>query len=204
MASPVDLKMPKLLVTHLVICTRSLWRSEIRIVRCSGDFAALAELYDLRLKRELALDSCVANLPLSDYRCRAHTNLPPKETMKLRTVSRRALAAANPKCRDVVQFFNLRDVFTNVASAATVNILASSASTSASTAGAGAATANFSFTFGAGPPASSTSSSGQSRKAACQECEKALVSSNNDYNCSRVNDAIATFPQAVSRYVHLS
>ncbi|KAG8918841.1 hypothetical protein FRC00_012022, partial [Tulasnella sp. 408] len=166
-----------------------------RIVRCSGDFAALAELYDLRLKRELALDSFVANLPLSDYRCRAHTNLSPKETMKLRIASRRALATANPKCKDVVQFFNLRDVFINVASPATVNILAPIAST----AGAGAATANFPFTFGAGPTLSAASSSGQARKAACQECEKALVSSNSDYNCSKVNDAIATFPQAVSR-----
>ncbi|KAG8915418.1 hypothetical protein FRC01_003667 [Tulasnella sp. 417] len=163
-----------------------------RVVKYSGDFAALAELYELRLKREVALDSFVAGLPLSEYRCRTHANLSPKETMKLRVVCRKALATANPKCKDVVQFFNLRDVFSNVAAPPAVNILTAIASPSA----AGAATANFSFTFNAGSP---LASSGQSRKAACQECEKALASPNNDYNCSRVNDVIATFPQAVSR-----
>ncbi|KIO20631.1 hypothetical protein M407DRAFT_29740 [Tulasnella calospora MUT 4182] len=125
-----------------------------RVLRYSGDFAALSELYHLRLKRELALDSFVEGLPLSDYRCWSHKDLSSKETKKLRMASRRALAVADPKCQDVVQFFNLQEVFSHVACG---------------------------------------------RKAACQACEKALASSKDGLNCSKVNDAIATFPQGVSR-----
>lgn len=167
-----------------------------RVVRSSADFAALAELYDLRLKRELALDGFVARLPLSEYRCKAHVNLSAEEAMRLRVTARRALATADPKCIDLVRFFNLREVFSNVASPPTATFGNGPVSTPA---GAGATTSNFSFTFNAGSPLSSASSPGQSGKAACQECEKALTPSNKDSSCAAVNDAIAAFPQAVSR-----
>lgn len=91
----------------------ALEKREIRdqAMRYSGDVNALLALYNLRHRRELALDDFITALPISIYRCALHVNLSAVETRKLRISARKALGGETPHCSDVVQFLGLREVF---------------------------------------------------------------------------------------------
>ncbi|KIO20629.1 hypothetical protein M407DRAFT_29738 [Tulasnella calospora MUT 4182] len=86
-----------------------------KLLQYSGDFGSLLALHELRYRRELALDDFISRLPLGDYRCAKHTNLSAFEVKNLRRSVRKALGSARPRCWDLVEFLNLREVFTLVA-----------------------------------------------------------------------------------------
>ncbi|KAG8908619.1 hypothetical protein FRB99_004907 [Tulasnella sp. 403] len=82
------------------------------LLSTAGDANALLALWELRHRRELALDSFLESIPFSSYRCCRHPCLSFNEISKLRAAARQALLPAYPECADIRQFFNLREILT--------------------------------------------------------------------------------------------
>lgn len=151
------------------------------LISRTGQVAALVALWDLRQRREVALDAFIEALPLDTYRCPNHAGLTPNDGTKLRAKARLALTAAHPSCLQVMQALSIQNTLTvPPAVDATKRVDTSS--------------------FGRSAFVALNSPAGRGPLSPCAECKHAMNFSSSDVVNSRmrmVESAVNAFPQTI-------
>jgi len=96
------------------------------LIARSGDLNALLSLWDLRVRREMALDGIVQAVQLHTFRCGSHRQRTGQydsfgedvgvddgtqnRVLQLRTKAREALNTPHPECRDIRLFLKIQDI----------------------------------------------------------------------------------------------